>query len=189
MHVSHYEVTLVIQLRGDFGEPRQNFTRSWADYERGFGDLRAEFWSGLRFLHRATNIASMRLRVELSDFEGNTTNAEYSVFRVLGPVTQYKLRVGGYSGNASDSLSAHDKVAFSTVDQDNDEAPACCPCAPTYGGGWWFYSCFEANLNGEYHEAGEDNTYFRGIIWEHWRGDYSLATAQMKIRPLDFEPR
>jgi hypothetical protein len=34
--------------------------------------------------------------------------------------------------------------------RNNDEAPKCCPCAPAYGGGWWFYSCFESNLNGEY---------------------------------------
>jgi hypothetical protein len=37
-----------------------------------------------------------------------------------------------------------------TLGRNNDEAPKCCPCAPAYGGGWWFYSCFESNLNGEY---------------------------------------
>ena len=37
-----------------------------------------------------------------------------------------------------------------TLCRNNDEAPKCCPCAPAYGGGWWFYSCFESNLNGEY---------------------------------------
>ncbi len=63
---------------------------------------------------------------------------------------------------------------FSTIDRDNDSAPRCCPCAPAYGGGWWFYSCFEANLNGEYHHDPTDNGYFRGIVWELWKGDYSL---------------
>ncbi len=51
----------------------------------------------------------------------------------------YRLRVFGYRGNASDSFSAHNGYRFSTYDIDNDEAPECCPCAPAYGGGWWFY--------------------------------------------------
>ena len=51
----------------------------------------------------------------------------------------YRLWVGGYGGNATDSLSAHNSYPFSTVDKNNDEAPRCCPCAPAYGGGWWFY--------------------------------------------------
>jgi hypothetical protein len=51
-----------------------------------------------------------------------------------------------------------------------------------------FRSCFEANLNGEYHTNPTDNDYFRGIIWELWRGDYSLRRTEMKIRPQGFHP-
>ena len=36
------------------------------------------------------------------------------------------------------------------------------------------FSCFEANLNGEYFIDPKDNGYYRGIIWELWLGDYSL---------------
>lgn len=43
-------------------------------------------------------------------------------------------------------------------------------------------SCFESNLNGEYHTNPVDNDYYRGIIWELWRGDYSLYSAKMMIR-------
>ena len=43
-------------------------------------------------------------------------------------------------------------------------------------------SCFEYNLNGEYHEDPEDNGYYHGIIWELWRGDYSLKSSRMMIR-------
>ena len=112
--------------------------------------------------------------------------------------------MGGYSGNASDSLSAHNGSKFSTVDRNNDRAPKCCPCAPAYGGGWWFYrlhfiqtfhdekiallSCFEANLNGEYFSDPTDNGYYRGIIWELWLGDYSLKETKMMIRPAAFKP-
>lgn len=41
-------------------------------------------------------------------------------------------------------------------------------------------------MNGEYHTNPVDNDYYRGIIWELWRGDYSLRRAEMKIRPHDF---
>ena len=59
--------------------------------------------------------------------------------RIENESSNYRLWVGGYTGNATDSLSAHNGYPFSTVDRNNDEAPKCCPCAPAYGGGWWFY--------------------------------------------------
>jgi hypothetical protein len=33
----------VIQNRGDYGEPRVNFTASWQDYKEGFGELQVVF--------------------------------------------------------------------------------------------------------------------------------------------------
>ena len=41
--------------------------------------------------------------------------------RVDGEDTDYQLWIGGYSGNASDSLSAHNGYKFSTVDVNNDQ--------------------------------------------------------------------
>ena len=67
----------------------------------------------------------------------------FHVFRVDDEASDYQVWVGGYTGNASDSLSAHNGYKFSTVDRNNDEAPKCCPCAPAYGGGWWFYRWLE----------------------------------------------
>jgi len=104
------------------------------------------------------------------------------LFRVEDEARNYRMWVSGYSGNATDSLSGHSGHPFSTVDRTNDAAPSCCPCAPAYGGGWWFHNCFESNLNGEYHERPTENDYFRGIIWERWRGDYSLKKTQMMVR-------
>jgi Fibrinogen beta and gamma chains, C-terminal globular domain. len=47
------------------------------------------------------------------------------------------------------------------------------------------FSCFEANLNGEYYTAREPREAFRGLIWEHWLGDVSLKKTEMKIRSRD----
>ena len=44
-------------------------------------------------------------------------------------------------------------------------------------------SCFESNLNGEYHSNPVDNGYYQGLIWELWRGDYSLKSSKMMVRP------
>ena len=129
----------VIQRRGAFGEERENFTRNWKDYKDGFGDLNGEFWFGLEFVNSLTQDRKMMLRVELESHYGQTAWAEYEEFRIDGEDEDYRLWVGGYSGNASDSLSAHNGYKFSTVDRNNDLAPKCCPCAPAYGGGWWFY--------------------------------------------------
>ena len=96
------------------------------------------------------------LRVDLVAHDGTTAYAQYDEFRckkhknnlcvnyvfltrVDSEESDYRIWVGGYSGNASDSLSAHNGYKFSTVDRNNDRAPKCCPCAPAYGGGWWFY--------------------------------------------------
>jgi len=176
----------VIQRRGDFGKPKVNFTRSWEDYKHGFGDLNGEFWFGNDYISKLSANKSVMLRVELEAHDGRRAYAEYSTFRVDSESLDYRLWLGGYSGNASDSLSAHNGYKFSTVDRNNDQAPKCCPCAPAYGGGWWFYSCFEANLNGEYFSASADNGYYKGIIWELWLGDMSLKSAQMMIRPSDY---
>jgi len=176
----------VIQRRGDYGEQRINFTKDWKDYKHGFGDLNGEFWFGNDYISELSSQKQVMLRVELEAHDGRTAWAEYDNFKVEKESADYRLWVGGYSGNASDSLSAHNGYKFSTVDRNNDQAPKCCPCAPAYGGGWWFYSCFEANLNGEYFSASADNGYYKGIIWELWLGDMSLKSAQMMIRPSDY---
>jgi hypothetical protein len=44
------------------------------------------------------------------------------------------------------------------------------------------YSCFEANLNGEFYSAKDPRDEFRGLIWELWLGDVSLKKTEMKIR-------
>lgn len=127
----------VIQRRDNFRK-QQNFSLSWTAYKAGFGNLREDFWIGNEYLHLLTQNSTTALRIELEDFDGNTAWAEYEYFKVLSETENYKLLVAGYTGNASDSLSSHHGSQFSTFDRKNDEAPPCCPCAVSYGGGWWF---------------------------------------------------
>ena len=74
------------QRRGDFGEPKENFTREWDDYKHGFGDLNGEFWFGNEFIHQLTKNKGdkgMRLRVELESHYGQSAWAEYDTFRLI----------------------------------------------------------------------------------------------------------
>ena len=49
-----------------------------------------------------------------------------------------------------DSMSHHDNSPFSTLDVDNDESRSG-HCSHLYGnGGWWYVSCYDSNLNGQY---------------------------------------
>ena len=89
-----------------------------------------------------------------------------------------------YLGTAGDSFAYHDGAPFTTEDQDNDNDGG--NCAVTFQGGWWYYRCRNANLNGLYHH-GIHSTHADGINWYDWKGDYySARRSEMKVRPADF---
>ena len=81
-----------------------DFYLNWSDYKHGFGDLSGEFWLGNDKIHRLTSDDNKRLRVDLEDFEENTSYAEYDMFGVMSESDKYKLILGNYSGI---SLSFH----------------------------------------------------------------------------------
>ena len=164
-----------------------DFYRYWTDYEDGFGNLTGEFWLGLSKIHRLTQKGSNTLRVDLGDFDGNTSYAEYSTFSVGDSTTEYTLTVGGYSGTAGDGMiddeypgHNHNGRKFTTRDNDNDGHPGE-NCAVNFYSAWWFNICYQSHLNGIY----RNNTVSSGsgIIWKDWRGeDYSLRFTEMKTR-------
>ena len=159
-----------------------DFYRNWTDYENGFGNLTGEYWLGLGKINRLTKEQSNTLRVDLGDFDGNTSYAQYTTFSVGNSTTEYTLTVGGYSGTAGDSLYWHNGMKFSTTDNDNDNNLGG-NCAQYYHGAWWFNKCFASHLNGPYYHNPIISSSDNGILWPTWKGwYYSLKFTEMKTR-------
>ncbi|XP_041772942.1 ficolin-2-like [Anopheles merus] len=161
-----------------------DFYRNWNDYQNGFGDLETgEFWWGLNNLYRATNLAPHELAIVLEDFTGNKTVARYSAFQIGDESELYRLNVlGTYNGTAGDSLRRHQDMPFTTIDNDNDEFAL--NCAVQFTGAWWYRSCADSNLNGQY-LGGATSLYGKGMIWTTFGGmSYSHKISQMMIRRL-----
>ncbi|XP_077969664.1 fibrinogen-like protein 1 [Styela clava] len=156
---------------------------NWADYTNGFGNPKSEYWMGLETLHRLTSDGEFELRIDLEDWEGNKAYAKYSSFSIGSASTKYELNVGGYSGNAGDSLDFHNAMKFTTKDRDNDRSGLNC-ASHWNSGGWWFSNCHHSTLNGKYISGGQTSKHAEGVIWYHWKGmDYSLKFTEMKFRP------
>ena len=124
-----------------------NFTQNWEDYVNGFGDLDGEFWIGLNNIYQLTNQQEVELQISVwNDIESAIT-WNYQTFRISGPENEYRLTVGGGTGDGSDRLAYHNGQYFSTYNHDNDSASS--NCADIYKGGWWYRSCYSSDLNGQ----------------------------------------
>ena len=155
-----------------------DFYRRWNDYKSGFGQLTAEFWLGNDKIHRFTAARPSTLRVELEDWNGVRVYARYGKFNIGDEQAKYRLEVGSYSGTAGDSLAYHNKMAFTTIDRDNDLTSR--NCAVEYIGAWWYNNCHDSNLNGKYLGNKPD---YRGARWNDFRSSLSLKYTEMKLRP------
>lgn len=162
---------------------REDFVRTWVEYQLGFGNIDGEFWLGLDLLHILTSSSLQELRIDLVDYEGEKRWAKYGFFSLGPSQDNYRLSVGRYSGNAGDGLSkgGHNGKQFSTPEADHDSHSI--NCAASYRGGWWYAGCHLSNLNGYQHE-GHHETYAEGINWQPWKGyHYSLMNTSLMIRP------
>nr|XP_034311365.1 fibroleukin-like [Crassostrea gigas] len=130
----------------------------WMDYEKGFGSISNEFWIGLGEIHRLTSLGLTVLRIQLGFSDNTVQYAMYSNFTVGGPDSNYRLHIGGYSGDAGDNIILPDPgvnlngMMFTTVDKDNDLYNAD-NCAVSIKGAWWFNNCGYSNLNGMYSDS------------------------------------
>ncbi|XP_038058750.1 ficolin-3-like [Patiria miniata] len=116
---------VVIQKRIDGSV---NFTRSWAEYRSGFGDLTGEFWLGNEIVRQLTSEGTWQLQIV----------------------------VGG--GGGKSLTDVHSGQPFSTYDRDNDADGNANCAAQLKGGWWfktctggvWNVDLVPTNLNGEY---------------------------------------
>ena len=81
-----------------------DFYLGWESYKNGFGDVNGEFWLGNDNIHRLTAAHDVILRIDMEDFDGNITYAEYTTFQVTDEADKYRITIGGYSGKAGDSM-------------------------------------------------------------------------------------
>ncbi|KAM4597940.1 angiopoietin-related protein 6 [Polymixia lowei] len=170
----------VIQRRQDGSV---NFFRTWEQYKQGFGNLDGEYWLGLEHLYWLTKQSNYKLRVSLEDWQGRQVFAEYDSFHVEPESDWYRLRLGGYHGNAGDSLSWHNNKAFTTLDRDKDSYSG--NCAHYQKGGWWYHMCAHSNLNGVWYRGGHYRSRYQdGVYWAEFHGgSYSLKRVSMMIKP------
>ena len=132
----HFNTGLgILVLRNTWAGSRSSFfSRSWAEYEQGFGSTTTQYWIGLSKLYSMSqNYCNIRFNLQATN--GSWFYAEYSRFLVGKPSTKYKLSIDGYSGNAGDAMVYQNGQPFSTYDKVN---PSLGSTFSDCGGGFWF---------------------------------------------------
>ena len=149
-----------------------NFNRNWTDHVKGFGDLNTEFWYGLAAMHCLTQQGQWEMRVDYQKNDKTWSYLHYNQFSVGSASEKYPLTVGGFTGVGTDHFAAvssryiHNKMKFTTPDNDNDKNGG--NCAATYKSGWWYNNCYSVNIN-------QQPPKLSG----------SVLFSEMKIRPKD----
>lgn len=98
-----------------------------------FGD-EGEYWLGNDRISQVTKTGPTEVLIEMQDWAGTKTYAQYQQFTVQGEATNYILAVDKYSGTAGNTfltgatelfgvnrtMTIHNGMMFSTYDRDND---------------------------------------------------------------------
>ena len=136
---------------------------------------------GLEKIHKMTNSAAHKLRMEFLMKNGSWYSVEYDTFRVESEASNYKIHVTGYSGDVYDVMNVgtiadhgfHNGMNFTTYDRDNDHWRGA-NCASSFGGGWWHNHCRSFDLNGRYSSSKGSDFYVGNI------GHCSVSRMMMK---------
>lgn len=159
-----------------------DFNQDWHAYKGGFGHLNGNYWIGLDKLHVLAGPGKeAKLLVEIHE-ANSFTFALYKKFEINDEHDGFRLRIGGYEGNASDAMAMQNEMKFSTPDRDNDRNVT--SCAVQFSGGWWFNDCNprpRANLNGLY--RGARGTLAQEIAWRYnMEKKTNIVYTEMKIQ-------
>ncbi|XP_059167018.1 fibrinogen-like protein A [Physella acuta] len=101
----------------------EDFYRNWMEYRNGFGLFsKGNFYMGNENTHNMILQNKTVLRVDMV-LNGQSYYAQYSSFSISNEADDYRLHVGGYTGDAGDSLANHDGMKFSAFDVDHDMNP------------------------------------------------------------------
>ena len=153
----------------------QDFYLYWKDYRNGFGNLTGEHWLGNDKLHNITHQSNYSMKMEVTYWSrGEKRYAIYDRFRVEGEKSKYRLHVSGYSGNTDhDYWKYHDRMLFSTRDQDNDGYIGG-SCAGEAIGAHWYNECYHVHPTGPY----KDFVYAMSFYYNR----QSIYLKQMKLK-------
>ena len=122
-----------------------SFDKPWTEFEEGFGDLNTEFWYGLKWLHCLTKSSEWEMRLDYQKNDKSWSYMHYTQFKVGTAEQEYPLTVGGSTGIGGDYFRNHNKHKFTAKDNDNDVLNS--NCAQNYKAGWWYYRCYDVNIN------------------------------------------
>uniref|UniRef100_A0A5F9DHV4 Fibrinogen gamma chain n=1 Tax=Oryctolagus cuniculus TaxID=9986 RepID=A0A5F9DHV4_RABIT len=169
-----------------------DFKKNWIQYKEGFGHLSptgtTEFWLGNEKIHLISTQSAIpyALRIQLEDWDGKSSTADYAMFKVGPEADKYRLTYAYFLGG--DAGDAFDGFDFGDDPSDKFEGN----CAEQDGSGWWMNKCHAGHLNGMYYQGGTyskastPNGYDNGIIWASWKSRwYSMKKTTMKIIPLN----
>ena len=146
-----------------------DFNRTWIDYEKGFGNLKTEFWYGLEEMHCLTQRGQWEMRIDYQKYSKTWSYLHYNNFSVGSASKEYPLTVGGFTGVGEDQVTSHNGMKFSTPNNDNDVYSGI-NCAANHRSGWWYRKCYFININ---KQPPSDYGFTHG----------TLLSTEMKIRP------
>lgn len=124
---------------------------------------------------------SMSLRIDMTDWYGNSRYIVYPYFNVQDESKFYQMYVATPSaGNVADDLSFNNGMRFATFDYYDPNQ-----CAVNQKAGWWYNYCSYALPNGVYYYGGPytpSSSFYDGIYWKDWLGyGYSLKFITMSL--------
>ncbi|XP_048240301.1 angiopoietin-related protein 4-like [Haliotis rufescens] len=165
-----------------------DFNRSMAEYIRGFGHPRYNFWLGLNKLSLISGVALMKCNIYLK-YASSSCETFYDSCSFGGERDDYKITLSDFSTygpNCGDSLIAVSNInnaPFSTYDSDFSNHN----CASKMAAGWWYAptsNCTQGNLNAPL-VSQADVTADSGVVrmkWVETLGDQLLQYSLIRLK-------